>query len=165
MNRQPMPVQVPRSQFSTQRPNFHAQCPSFQTQRSQQQPPRPNGQQPSRQSMRQGPRPNAPTTHDAPPQGNHTGGACFKCGWTSHFAWQYPTRTTTPGAGKQVKPQGQQNFMRGRVNHMTSEEAQQAPDVVLGMFLPVRTLQLSYSILEHLIHSYHQVLWQNIVCQ
>jgi hypothetical protein len=37
-----------------------------------------------------------------------------------------------------VKPQGQQNFMRGRVNHMTSEEAQQAPDapdVVLGMFL------------------------------
>jgi hypothetical protein len=34
-----------------------------------------------------------------------------------------------------VKPQGQQNFMRGRVNHMTSEEAQQAPDVVLGMFV------------------------------
>jgi hypothetical protein len=25
--------------------------------------------------------------------------------------------------------------MRGRVNYMTSEEAQQAPDVVLGMFL------------------------------
>jgi hypothetical protein len=25
--------------------------------------------------------------------------------------------------------------MRGRVNHMTNEEAQQAPDVVLGMFL------------------------------
>jgi hypothetical protein len=34
-----------------------------------------------------------------------------------------------------VKPQGQQNFMRGRVNHMTSEEAQQAMDVVLGVFL------------------------------
>jgi hypothetical protein len=34
-----------------------------------------------------------------------------------------------------VKPQGQQNFMHGRVNHMTSEEAQQDPDVVLGMFL------------------------------
>jgi hypothetical protein len=34
-----------------------------------------------------------------------------------------------------VKPQGQQNFMHGRVNHMTSDEAQQAPDVVLGMFL------------------------------
>jgi hypothetical protein len=34
-----------------------------------------------------------------------------------------------------VKPHGQQNFMHGRVNHMTSEEAQQAQDVVLGMFL------------------------------
>jgi hypothetical protein len=43
--------------------------------------------------------------------------------------------TTIPGTGNLVKPQGQQNLMRGRVNHMTSEEAQQAPDVVLGMFL------------------------------
>jgi hypothetical protein len=34
-----------------------------------------------------------------------------------------------------VKPQGQQNFMHGRVNHMTSDEAQQASDVVLGIFL------------------------------
>jgi hypothetical protein len=34
-----------------------------------------------------------------------------------------------------VKPQGQQNFMYGKVNHMTSDEAQQAQDVVLGMFL------------------------------
>jgi hypothetical protein len=29
MNRPPMPVQVPRSQFSMQRPNFQAQRPSF----------------------------------------------------------------------------------------------------------------------------------------
>jgi hypothetical protein len=34
-----------------------------------------------------------------------------------------------------MKPQGQQNFMYGRVNHLTSEEAQQAQDMVLGMFL------------------------------
>jgi hypothetical protein len=46
-----------------------------------------------------------------------------------------PTRSTTPGAGNLAKPQGQQNFMHGRVNHKTSDEAQQAPDVVLGMFL------------------------------
>jgi hypothetical protein len=39
MNRTPMPVQVPRSQFPTQRPNFLAQRPSFQMQRPQQQPP------------------------------------------------------------------------------------------------------------------------------
>jgi hypothetical protein len=72
MNRPPMPVQVPRSQFPTQRPNFQAQCLSFQTQRPQQQLPRPNGQQPSCQNMQQGPRSNAPTTHGAPPQGNRT---------------------------------------------------------------------------------------------
>jgi hypothetical protein len=34
-----------------------------------------------------------------------------------------------------VKSQGQQNFTYGKVNHMTSDEAQQAQDVVLGMFL------------------------------
>jgi hypothetical protein len=130
-----MPVQVSRPQFSTQRPNFQAQCPSFQMQRPQQQPPRPNGQQPSRQSMQQGPRSNAPTSHGGPTQGSRTGGACFKCGLIGYFAWQCPTGSTTPGAGNQVKPQGQQNFMRGRVNLMTSDEAQQAPDIVLGMFL------------------------------
>jgi hypothetical protein len=35
MNRPPMPAQVPRSQFPTQRPNFQAQRPSFQMQRPQ----------------------------------------------------------------------------------------------------------------------------------
>jgi hypothetical protein len=164
MNRPPMPAQVPRSQFLTQRPNFQAQRPSFQMQRTQQQPPRPNGQQPSLQSMQQGPRSKAPTTHGAPTQGNHTSGACFKCGLTGHFAWQCPTRSTTPGAGNQVKLQGQQNFMHGRVNHMTSEEAQQASDVVLGMFLasshPATILFDSGA-----SHSYHHVLWQNIACQ
>jgi hypothetical protein len=55
MNRPPMPVQVSRPQFLTQRLNFLAQRPSFQMQRPQQQPPRPNGQQPSHQSIQQGP--------------------------------------------------------------------------------------------------------------
>jgi hypothetical protein len=87
MNRPPMPVQEPRPQFLTQRPNLQAQRPSFQMQRAQQQPPRPNGQQPSRQSMQQGPHSNAPTMHGAPTQGSHTGGACFKCGFSGHFAW------------------------------------------------------------------------------
>jgi hypothetical protein len=79
--------------------------------------------------------PNAPTSQNAPAQGSHNGGACFKCGLTGHFEWQCPTRPVAPGAGNHVKPQGQQNFMYGRVNHMTSDEAQQAQDVVLGMFL------------------------------
>jgi hypothetical protein len=46
-----------------------------------------------------------------------------------------PSRQEVPGIGNQNKPQGQQNFMYGRVNHMTSDEAQQAQDVLLGMFL------------------------------
>jgi hypothetical protein len=50
-------------------------------------------------------------------------------------AWQCPTRQAVPGAKNQNKPQGQQNFMYGKVTHMTSDEAQQAQDVVLGMFL------------------------------
>jgi hypothetical protein len=33
------------------------------------------------------------------------------------------------------RPQGQQNYTYGKVNHVTTEEAQQAQDVVLGMFL------------------------------
>jgi hypothetical protein len=85
--------------------------------------------------MQQGPRSDAPTSHGAPTQGSRTGGACFKYGLTGHFAWQCLIRSTTPGAGNQVKPQEQQKFMHGRVNHITSDEAQQAPDIVLGMFL------------------------------
>jgi hypothetical protein len=54
---------------------------------------------------------------------------------TGHFAWKCPTRQTVPGAKNQNKPQGQQNFMYGKVNHMTSDKAQQAQDVILGIFL------------------------------
>jgi hypothetical protein len=55
--------------------------------------------------------------------------------FTGHFAWQCPTTLAAPGAGNQEKTQGQQNFMHGRVNHMTNDEAQQAQDVVLVIFL------------------------------
>jgi hypothetical protein len=107
MNRPLMPVQVPHSQFPTQRPNFQAQRPSFQMQRPQQQPPRPSMQQPSHQNLQQGLHSNAPTSHGAPTQGGRIGGACFKCGFTGHFTWQCPTRSTAHGAGNQVKPQRQ----------------------------------------------------------
>jgi hypothetical protein len=45
------------------------------------------------------------------------------------------TRPTALGAENQAKPQGQQNFMYDKVNHMRSDQAQQAQDVVLVMFL------------------------------
>jgi hypothetical protein len=35
----------------------------------------------------------------------------------------------------QIGNRGQQNYMHGRVNHVTAEEAQETKDVVLGMFL------------------------------
>jgi hypothetical protein len=54
---------------------------------------------------------------------------------SGHLARQCPNRLSATGAGSQSQPQGQQNYTYGKVNHMTTEEAEQAQDVVLGMFL------------------------------
>jgi hypothetical protein len=62
-------------------------------------------------------------------------GPCFKCGMSGHLARQCPNKPSTNGVGSQLRPQGQQNYTYGKVNHVSTEEAQQAQDVVLGMFL------------------------------
>jgi hypothetical protein len=62
-------------------------------------------------------------------------GPCFKCGMNGHLTRQCPNKLSTTGAGGQSRPQGQQNYTYGKVNHVTTEEAQQAQDVVLSMFL------------------------------
>jgi hypothetical protein len=62
-------------------------------------------------------------------------GPCFKCGMSGHLTRQCPNKLSATGAGSQSRPQGQQNDTYGKVNHMTTEEAQQAQDVVLSMFL------------------------------
>jgi hypothetical protein len=46
-----------------------------------------------------------------------------------------PQQTVVSATGNQSQPQAQQNYMYGKVNHVTSEEARQALDVILGMFL------------------------------
>jgi hypothetical protein len=52
-----------------------------------------------------------------------------------HLARQCPNKLSAPGVGGQSRPQGQQNYTYGKINHVTMEEAQQAQDVALGMFL------------------------------
>jgi hypothetical protein len=57
---------------------------------------------------------------------------------------------------------GQQSQGRGRVNHVSTEIAQENPQVVLGMFFVNSTPHLYYLILELLIRSYLLNLWPSI---
>jgi hypothetical protein len=84
------------------------------------------------------------------------GNACFKCGEMGHYANRCPKGNVqnTPGqfnnSGQRQTPQqqqprhnnqtpqdnrGQQNYVCGRVNHVAAETAQEAQDIVFGMFL------------------------------
>uniref|UniRef100_J3KVD7 Reverse transcriptase domain-containing protein n=1 Tax=Oryza brachyantha TaxID=4533 RepID=J3KVD7_ORYBR len=67
----------------------------------------------------------------------------FNCGQAGHYINQcpYPRRTQEqgpravaprPNPFPRAAPQGQQNQKRGRVNHVTAEEANNAPDVLVG---------------------------------
>jgi hypothetical protein len=73
-----------------------------------------------------------------------------------HFARKCPNKQSASATGNQAQPQAQQNYMYGKVNYVTSEEAQQAQDVILGMFLASSHLAQFCLILEHQIYSYHQ---------
>jgi hypothetical protein len=54
----------------------------------------------------------------------------------------------------------QQNYAYNHVNHVTTEDAQQAPNVVFSMFLANSNPATVFFISGHLIHSYHQHLLQ-----
>jgi hypothetical protein len=54
---------------------------------------------------------------------------------TGYFARKCPNKQSASATGNQSRPQAQQNYMYGKVNHVTNEEAQQAQYVILGMFL------------------------------
>jgi hypothetical protein len=70
---------------------------------------------------------------------------CYNCGEKRYYASRCPnlrtranqTATATPAPTRGVNSipiATKQNYASGRVNHVAVEEAQEAPDVVLGMF-------------------------------
>jgi hypothetical protein len=85
--------------------------------------------------FQQPPCPAAQPMQNTSAQGNPGISKCFECGMMSHFAKKCPNKQSVSAIGTQSRPQAQQNYMYNKVNHVTSEEAQQAQDVILGMFL------------------------------
>src|SRR3954471_16706131 len=76
------------------------------------------------------------------------GVTCYACGEEGHYAKQCPKpRSSAPkpnndnnnSAPKQKNFNPNNNHRKGHLNHVTKEEAQNAPDIVLGTF-PVNTI-------------------------
>ena len=111
------------------------------------------GQRPSTPQNRQNALPGPQMKTSAPR--TPIGKGCFHCGEAGHYANNCPKNVAqnTPGQtnsnGQRQNQQqqghngnqnqqanrGQQNYARGSVNHVTAESAQEAQDVVVGMFL------------------------------
>jgi hypothetical protein len=93
---------------------------------------------------------------------------CYNCDEKGHYTNRCPnprTRanqpaTTTPAptrGANSVPVAAKQNYAYGRVNHVVVKEVQEAPDVVIGMFLindtsAVVMLSLEHRILSYLLH-------------
>jgi 6-phosphogluconolactonase/glucosamine-6-phosphate isomerase/deaminase len=72
-------------------------------------------------------------------------GPYFNCGQNGHFANRCPQKQSNPSAVQSVNQTPNritntttlawQNQARAHVNHVTAEDAQEAPDVIIGMIL------------------------------
>jgi hypothetical protein len=74
-------------------------------------------------------------------------GPCYSCGQSGHYANRCPRKpanqTPAPGTNEDINRNAnnnastpvRQNQARARVNHVTVEDAQAAPDVIIGMIL------------------------------
>jgi hypothetical protein len=81
--------------------------------------------------------------NNTPNTPNAANNKCFVCGETGQLSYSSPKRVAQGPQGQASNQkmnahtpnkQGQQNYVRGKVNHVTSESAQDAPDMVISTF-------------------------------
>ena len=128
-------------------------------------PPRPNGNNYNNTAPRTG--------SNAVPLNDKSGITCFECGVTGHYSNECPKKLNA--APKPNAPAQQQRRVgtgknygtgnpynrHGRMNHISAEEAREAPDVVLGMF-PVNSISARVLFDSGASHSF---VTENFACK